>query len=159
LPVFFAGHGSPENEICKEHMPTRVLKYIWAMPATLLGAVLACMGALAGAQWRWHSGVVEVTLSPPGAPATKWARRLPFSAITFGHVVLAITDKEHADLRRHERVHVAQYERWGAFFLLAYPAESLLQLLNGRRPYLDNRFEVAAREGASHGAPSSSRSS
>ena len=126
------------------------------MPASLLGAMLACIAALAGATWRWHSGVVEVTLSPEGAPVTGWARRLPFSAITFGHVVLAITEKDQTDLRSHERVHVAQYERWGGFFLLAYPAESLLQLLNGRRPYLDNRFEVAAREGASHGASSGS---
>jgi hypothetical protein len=42
-------------------------------------------------------------------------------------------------------VHVAQFERWGLLFLLAYPGESLLQLLRGRRPYLDNRFEVEAR--------------
>ena len=71
-----------------------------------------------------------------------------FSAITFGHVVLAASEQDQNHLRSHERAHVKQYERWGPLFLLAYPAESAMQLLRGRRPYLDNRFEVQAREQA-----------
>jgi len=60
-------------------------------------------------------------------------------------VVIAATPGDQDRLRAHERVHVRQYERWGALLLLAYPAESFWQLLLGRRPYLDNRFEVQAR--------------
>jgi hypothetical protein len=135
-------------------VPVRVLKYIWALPASLVGAAFACVATLLGASWRWHSGVAEVTLLHRPAAAPALARWFPFSAITFGHVVLALTEKDHAALRAHERVHVAQYERWGGLFLLAYPAESVIQLLRGRRPYLDNRFEVAAREGESKARPS-----
>ena len=60
-------------------------------------------------------------------------------------MVIARTHTDHVRLRAHERVHVRQYGRWGVLFLLAYPAESLLQLLLGHHPYLDNRFEVQAR--------------
>lgn len=118
-------------------------RYLWASPATLLG-VLAALGPVAfGAQVEFRSGVIEVSLRRPGN-----ARRgqfLPFTAMTLGHVVVASSALEQDRLRSHERVHVAQYERWGPFFLLAYPAESMLQLIRGRRPYLDNRFEVQAR--------------
>ena len=37
-----------------------------------------------------------------------------------------------------------QYERWGALFGPAYLLSSLVQLVRGRRPYLDNRFEREA---------------
>ena len=130
-------------------------KYIWALPASLVGAALGCVALLVGASWRWHSGVAEVTLFPAPASVRRRARWTGFSAITFGHVVLALTEQDHTALRAHERVHVCQYERWGVFFLLAYPAESLLQLLLGRRPYFDNRFEVAARSGVSRSSSSS----
>jgi hypothetical protein len=41
-------------------------------------------------------------------------------------------------------VHVAQYERWGALFLVLYPASSAIQWLCGRDPYYDNPFEREA---------------
>jgi hypothetical protein len=53
-------------------------------------------------------------------------------------------------VRAHEQAHVRQYERWGLFFFVAYPAASLWQLLRCRRPYLDNWFEVQARERSGH---------
>jgi hypothetical protein len=120
-----------------------LLKYMWASPASLLGAMLALALLPFGARAALHSGVVEVTL----LQAPRGARRpsLPFVAITLGHVVVAASPQDQAGLRAHERVHVAQFERWGALFLLAYPAESVRQFLLGRRPYLDNRFEVEAR--------------
>jgi len=40
---------------------------------------------------------------------------------------------------------VRQYERWGVFFLLAYPAASLLAAWQGGHFYRDNCFEVQAR--------------
>jgi len=86
-----------------------------------------------------HSGVLEITLSQT---RRRW---FPFSAITLGHVVIAISPKDQERFRSHERVHVAQYERWGALLLPAYLLESLWQLLAGKHPYLDNRFEVQAR--------------
>lgn len=46
--------------------------------------------------------------------------------------------------RRHERVHVRQYARWGPFFLPAYLLSSFWQWLRGRDPYRDNAFERQA---------------
>jgi hypothetical protein len=70
---------------------------------------------------------------------------LPFRGIVFGHVILAVIGEELRTLGPHERVHVEQYERWGLLFFLAYGASGFWQLINGRRPYWDNHFEVQAR--------------
>ena len=56
-------------------------------------------------------------------------------------------------LRAHEHAHVRQYEQWGIFFLLAYPAASVWQWLRGRRAYVDNWFEVQARRSAGQEPP------
>ncbi|HEX9046570.1 MAG TPA: hypothetical protein VF988_06040 [Verrucomicrobiae bacterium] len=128
---------------------TAPIKYLWASPATLVGL---CGGAVAlalGGSMTVHTGVLEISLSAKSRFSSWLAPRLPFAAITFGHTVFAVSEPLQHLLRRHERVHVAQYELWGPLFLIAYPAESLLQFLRGRRAYLDNRFEVAARAGES----------
>jgi hypothetical protein len=78
-------------------------------------------------------------------PEGEASRRLPFRAITFGHVVIAATPAALEGSRAHERVHVEQYERWGILFFPAYAASSLWQLLRRRRAYWDNYFEVQAR--------------
>jgi hypothetical protein len=67
------------------------------------------------------------------------------AALTIGHVVVARDGEALADTRAHERVHVAQYERWGLFFLPAYVLASLWAAARGRHFYLDNRFEREAR--------------
>ena len=125
--------------------PTATLKYIWASPASALGVCAAGIASLVGAQIKRVSGVLEVSLAPRNTGLCNAISCLPFSAITFGHVVIACSAQEQATHRAHERVHVAQYELWGPFFLLAYPLESLYQVLRGRHFYLDNRFETAAR--------------
>jgi hypothetical protein len=124
------------------------IKYIWASPASLLGLAIAAFAKLAGTSTAVIGGVVEVTLTPRTHLLRLLSRRSRFSAITFGHIVIAASAEDQALLRSHERVHVTQYERWGPVFLLAYPAESVFQFLRGRRPYLDNRFEVQARRQA-----------
>jgi hypothetical protein len=118
--------------------------YVWAAPCTLLGLALAAIALPFGARWQWHSGVLEVALRP-SPPKLGLKSRWPFAAITLGHVVLACDPLQMQCLREHERAHVAQYERWGVVFLLAYPLSSLVQLVQGRRPYFDNHFEVQAR--------------
>ena len=124
---------------------TTALKYIWASPASALGVCAACIASLVGAKIKRVSGVLEVSLTPRSTVLCKTVACLPFAAITLGHVVIACSAEEQATHRAHERVHVAQYELWGPLFLVAYPLESLFQLLRGRQFYLDNRFEVAAR--------------
>lgn len=68
----------------------------------------------------------------------------PISAITFGHVVLGCDPPTLKRTRRHERVHVRQYERWGPFFIPAYVLASAWIRFKGGNTYLDNPFEVEA---------------
>ena len=119
-------------------------KYLWAVPCTAVGVVLGAPLLCAGASVRLQAGVVEIAFSGMGRGVAGLADRMPFTAITFGHVVLAATHEEHARLRDHERVHVRQYEIWGALFFLHYPASSLIQVLRGRHAYYDNFFEIQA---------------
>jgi hypothetical protein len=114
--------------------------YAWAAPCSLLGLALALPMLASGARGQRHQGVLEVAW--PRGPRLA---RGPFVAITFGHVVLGRSQAELARLRAHEHAHVRQYERWGALLWLLYPASSLWQGLQGRRPYVDNAFEVDAR--------------
>ena len=100
---------------------------------------------MAGARARVVRGTIEVAFRPEPSQCGRIARRLPYRAITFGHVILGVTAQELASAREHEHVHVAQYERWGPLFLAAYPAASLWQWLAGRDPYWDNPFEIEAR--------------
>lgn len=89
---------------------------------------------------RFRSGVIEAAL-----PRTDRDPRLPYSAITFGHVVLGRSERDLDRLFTHELEHVRQYERWGLVFFLAYPISSLIQILGRRSPYWSNHFEVQAR--------------
>lgn len=126
-------------------LATAVLRYLWAAPCTLVGLVAALPLLMWGAQARLVRGVLEVSGSP-------MARRLPFDAIALGHVVLAHSPRAMARLRRHERVHVRQCERWGPLFFAAYLVAGAWQALRGRRAYWDNPFEVEARREAFHAA-------
>jgi hypothetical protein len=125
-------------------MLLRTLRYLWAGPATVLGLVFAALAVCGGARLRLVGGVVEVGGGRFGALLGRMPRALRFEAITFGHVVLGRSPAVLVRLRRHERVHVRQYERWGAFFFPAYLGSSLWQLVRGRDPYRHNRFEREA---------------
>lgn len=122
----------------------RVLTYAWAAPNTLVGLLLGCVALALGARLRLHTGVAEFSGGSLGRlieGAPHWCR---YSAITFGHVVLATSEQAQCAVRAHERVHVRQYERWGPVFLPAYLLSSLWQLARGRCPYRDNAFEKQA---------------
>jgi hypothetical protein len=119
-------------------------RYVWALPPTLLGIVLASL-ALAGGRVRVVAGAVEVH-----GPWLRWALRtcMPLrggaTAITLGHVVLGQDQHALDTSRAHERVHVRQYERWGPLFLPAYATASIAALLSGGHYYFDNAFEREA---------------
>lgn len=124
----------------------RLLLYVWPLPVTLLGGVLALLARLSGGEWRRVSGVLEAS---GGWPARMLRAGLPFSgpvaAITLGHVVLGGSRDELDATRVHERVHVRQFERWGSLMLLLYPLAGALAWLRGGDPYRDNPFEREAR--------------
>jgi len=122
----------------------RLLRYLWAAPYTLLGLVLGAFAALFGATVRQHFGVIEVSGGRVGSTPARPPEPLRFSAMTLGHVILAVDRSALVQLRAHERVHVRQYERWGLLFVPAYFLSSLLQLVRGRNPYRENHFERQA---------------
>lgn len=122
----------------------KLLRYLWASPATLAGLLLAVIAFLGGGRARRIEGALEVC----GGRLHRVIARLPeglrFGAITLGHVIVGLDDATLERARSHEQVHVRQYERWGVFFFPAYLGSSLLQWLRGRDPYRDNCFEVEA---------------
>ena len=127
----------------------RLIIYFWTLPTTLTGLWLLPLAYLTGGAAQRVNGVLEIY----GGCVGWLLQHCPFlkggvSAMTLGHVVLA-RDRMTADLTRaHERVHVRQAQRWGPFFIPAYLLASLIALLRGKRPYLDNPFEREAYESA-----------
>lgn len=125
----------------------RAVGYAWAGPWTLLVLVIFVVPlALLRSRVRIVSGVVEVAGGPLGKLLSRLLPGHPIAAITLGHVVLAQSDADAGRWRAHERVHVAQWARWGLLFPFAYLGASLVARLGGRDPYLDNPFEREAFE-------------
>lgn len=124
----------------------RALFYLWALPATLLGVLVALIARSSGGSVSSVDGVLE---SVGGWPAKVLLRGFPFSgpvaAITLGHVVVSVSLAALTATRTHERAHVRQFERWGALLLVLYPLAGLLAWLRGGDLYRDNLFECEAR--------------
>jgi hypothetical protein len=123
------------------HLASRLL---WAAPCSALGLLLGATVLFAGGRMRWTQGALECSFVRDGAVALWLQRHQPFAAITLGHVIVALNAQHLQRLHAHERVHVKQFERWGALMLLAYPAASLWAWLKGHDPYLANCFEREA---------------
>lgn len=122
----------------------RAAAYLWAAPVSLLGLGFAL--AAWPADVRRHGGVMELSGGLAGRLlACPLPGSGPVAAITLGHVVIGRSAEALAAVRSHERVHVAQVERWGLLFLFAYPLASLLAWARGGHPYRDNLFERQAR--------------
>jgi hypothetical protein len=113
----------------------RVAHFLWAGPASLLGALLA--------PFFRSRRITRGVLLCEGAD---WPRRLrwPFRAMTLGQVVLSL-DALDDDTLRHELVHVRQFETLGVLFLPAYLLASAWAVIRGRHFYRDNFFEADAR--------------
>lgn len=123
---------------------SRLPRYLWASPNTALGLVAATV-AVAWGRLSIVDGVIEVH-----GPGLRWVLRrlVPLRggalAITLGHVVIGRDAHTLEVTREHERVHVAQCERWGPLFIPAYVAASAWAFACGRHPYFDNAFEREA---------------
>lgn len=122
----------------------RAILYLWAAPASVLGLVCAIAACVSGARLRIVNGAVEVAGGGIAGFVGRLPRWMQFHAITLGHVILAGDDDLLAACRAHEHVHVRQYERWGLLFFPLYFGSSFAQLVRGRDPYRDNRFEREA---------------
>ncbi len=116
-----------------------LLIYMWASPYTLIGLFV---GLATMARPRLICGVWEFS-----GPGVAWILKhlpMPAMAITLGHCVLGQTPDMLAITRKHERVHVRQYERWGPMMGIAYLTASARLWWQGKDPYLDNPFEIEA---------------
>ena len=122
----------------------RWARVLWASPNSLIGLPLCAAWWLAGGRLAVVQGVLEASLGP-SRRARPRRLRLPFAAITLGHVVIAANAADLQRLRAHEQVHVRQCERWGPLFLPAYLIAGAAQWCRGGHPYWDNPFEVEAR--------------
>jgi hypothetical protein len=118
-------------------------RLLWAAPCSLLGLLIGTAMLLAGGRMRWADGALECCLEQ-GVVAAWLQRHQPFAAITLGHVIIALHLEDLQRLHAHERVHVRQFERWGALMLLAYPAASAWAWWEGEDTYLANCFEREA---------------
>ena len=125
-------------------MSRRVIRYLWALPNTVVGLVFLPAALWRGGGVRIVDGVLEIH----GPIVAAMLRRLPIpggaAAMTFGHVVLGRNRRALDLTRSHERVHVRQYERWGPAFIPAYLLTSAWAWLRGRGAYHGNPFEREA---------------
>ncbi|OYW36255.1 MAG: hypothetical protein B7Z35_13105 [Hydrogenophilales bacterium 12-61-10] len=124
----------------------RVAIYLWALPVTLVGLLVALIARSSGGRLQRVDGVLETS---GGWPARVLRHGFPFSgsvaAITLGHVVVAVSQAALDATRAHERAHVRQFERWGVLMVVLYPVAGVLAALRGGHPYIDNVFEREAR--------------
>jgi hypothetical protein len=124
----------------------KLLLYIWVSPITLLFLPLLGVAKLSGGKVTVHSGVIEIC---DGWLGQQLASGLPWfgavNAFTVGHIVVGISAPHLASSRCHERVHVAQFEKWGCVFPLVYGLGSLYALARGKHAYWDNPYECEAR--------------
>ncbi len=120
------------------------LKYIWPLPITLFGLILASIVQITGGVCKRYGNALEA--SNGAASRLLWLMNpwANIEAITLGHVILARDADTAERLRTHEHTHVRQYERWGVIFPLAYFASSAIAVMKGGDAYRDNVFEREA---------------
>lgn len=116
----------------------------WASPWSLVGALFGVLGLLTGGRAQRSGRVLEFYGGAPAWILSKMPLYGGASAITLGHVVLARSQQLLDFTRKHEGVHVAQYELLGPFFIPAYLGWSLWLWCVGLDPYWDNPFEKEA---------------
>ena len=118
-----------------------ILRYLWALPATMVGLILAFAAGLTGGTVRVREGIIVVI---GGFAAMllypSWFRR-GGAAMTLGHVIIARDAQCLNQSWNHERHHVRQFEKWGLFLIPTYWLVSFVLRFRGYDPYLDNPFE------------------
>jgi hypothetical protein len=123
----------------------RFVLRVWASPATALGMLFVPVALVSGGKVQVVEGVIEIC----GGLVTRFLQDGMFligsaGAMTLGHVVLGQDEPCLVSSRQHERVHVAQYERWGPLMIPLYLVFCLTARLRGGHAYWDNRFEREA---------------
>lgn len=118
----------------------KLVLIVWASPNSLIGLTVGFLGLLSGGKAQIAEGCIEFY----GGWVEKWLERLNVFGMTLGHTILGQTKNGLRIVRKHEQVHVRQYERWGPFFLPAYLGWSAWLWSKGQDYYRLNPFEVEA---------------
>jgi hypothetical protein len=131
--------------VVRSHRIADVFRYLWSLPNTIVGVLLAALVLAARGRARVVDGALEVT-GPLASVVLERCVPIPggASAMTFGHVVLGRSEACLDLSRRHERVHVRQCEVWGPAFLPAYVVASLWAWVTRQGAYAGNYFEREA---------------
>jgi len=118
-------------------------RYFWVLPVSCIGILLLPFVIFSGGTVAIAAGVIE---AEGGILRFLLSRRRYFKidALTIGHVIIGYNRESLTRSRKHEHVHVRQYERWGLFFPILYLLSSAGALFRGMDPYWDNRFEREA---------------
>src|SRR5215204_450998 len=121
------------------------MRYVWALPNTIVGSALLPAALLRGGGIQVVAGVIEAH----GPLLALLLRRcVPIdggaSAITFGHIVIGRDPFALGVTRAHERVHVRQCETWGPLFIPAYLVAGVWGWFTGAGAYDGNYFEREA---------------
>jgi hypothetical protein len=121
----------------------RTAAYGWAAPTTCIGLLAGAATLATGGRVQRRRGALEFH-----GGFSRWFLSRPIvmaSAMTLGHVIIGRDPVCLDSCRDHEQAHVRQVERWGATFIPAYLAASVLAWARGQDYYLDNWFERDAR--------------
>lgn len=127
------------------HLAARSLRYLWALPTSLIGLAFAFCAWRIGAQVTARAGILEV--HGPGVQRIADAlapNGYRIRAFTLGHVVLARDLQVLESTRAHEAAHVRQFERWGPILIPAYIVGGVVAGCRGSDSYRDNIFERRA---------------
>ena len=119
----------------------RLVGYLWALPVTGIGLLLALLAVLSGGSVRVRGGVVEACGGATGWLLKGGRFRRGGAAMALGHVILARDAACLIRSRSHEMHHVRQYERWGPLLLPIYGLVGAWLWCRGYHPYLDHPME------------------
>lgn len=123
-------------------MIIKTIAILWTIPNTLLGCVLGGIGLLMGGKVQCKEGAIEFY-----GGLVQWMLSLipgRIHAMTLGHSIIGLSARSLEVARKHEHVHIRQYEWFGPLFIPCYLLASLFVMFQGKRAYRDNPFEVQA---------------
>jgi hypothetical protein len=130
----------------------RSLRGAWrALPGDLMGRMIMRGCGIPAPSRIVDAGTVSAVLvEHPNVGRYFGLQLIPVRAQTLGRYVFSRGPIPDHTLE-HEIEHIRQWERLGPLYLPLYFGSSAVALFRGRRPYWDNRFEVAARLRADRG--------